>query len=203
MLSDGFLKSFAALQADIQHIKPMHNASIPTAKGGTIKYDYADLHDIWKDVKPLVAAHGFTITQRPVVVEGKEVLTTDLIHIETSDVMSTSIFIPGSNDMRQRGAHISYLRRYCICSMLMITISGEDREERLGDGESKRRSPTINNKLRIEKYRSEILACKGRAARKAWWNKNIADIDDAGQDVRDAVESYLSQAAANEQGDLV
>ena len=78
-------------------------------------------------INPLLKKHGLGFTQ---LINGTE-LVTIVFHVETGETIESKTAIPqgvqlkGMNDFQVLGSAISYLRRYCISSILGI-VSDKD-----------------------------------------------------------------------------
>ena len=90
-------------------------------------YTYADLPKIFEVINPLLKKHGLGFTQ---LINGTELITI-VFHVETGETIESKTAIPqgvqlkGMNDFQVLGSAISYLRRYCISSILGI-VSDKD-----------------------------------------------------------------------------
>ena len=92
-------------------------------------YQYTDLPAILKVINPLMKKNGIGFTQ---VINGTN-LDTSIFHIESGEVLTSSIAIPqgvtlkGMNDFQVLGSAITYLRRYALSSMLgLVTDKDTD-----------------------------------------------------------------------------
>ena len=102
---------------------------VPTIHKATqgFGYTYADLPKIFEVINPLLKKHGLGFTQ---LINGTE-LVTIVFHVETGETIESKTAIPqgvqlkGMNDFQVLGSAISYLRRYCISSILGI-VSDKD-----------------------------------------------------------------------------
>lgn len=85
-------------------------------------YTYADLPKIFEVINPLLKKHGLGFTQ---LINGTE-LVTIVFHVESGETIESKTAIPqgvqlkGQNDFQVLGSAISYLRRYCLSSILGI-----------------------------------------------------------------------------------
>ena len=90
-------------------------------------YTYADLPKIFEVINPLLKKHGLGFTQ---LINGTELITI-VFHVESGEIIESKTSIPqgvqlkGMNDFQVLGSAISYLRRYCISSILGI-VSDKD-----------------------------------------------------------------------------
>jgi len=106
-------KSLAAFQ---QEVPVIHKET----KG--YGYSYADLPTIFDKINPLLAKHNLGFTQ-PIM---GNCVKTIVFHTETGETIESVIEIPqgvmlkGMNEFQVMGSAISYLRRYCLSSVLGI-----------------------------------------------------------------------------------
>jgi len=90
-------------------------------------YTYADLPKIFEVINPLLKKHGLGFTQ---LINGTELITI-VFHVESGETIESKTAIPqgvqlkGMNDFQVLGSAISYLRRYCLSSILGI-VSDKD-----------------------------------------------------------------------------
>ena len=102
---------------------------VPTIHKATqgFGYTYADLPKIFEVINPLLKKHGLGFTQ---LINGTELITI-VFHVESGETIESKTAIPqgvqlkGMNDFQVLGSAISYLRRYCISSILGI-VSDKD-----------------------------------------------------------------------------
>jgi hypothetical protein len=106
-------KSLAAFQ---QEVPVIHKET----KG--YGYSYADLPTIFDKINPLLQKHNLGFTQ-PIM---GNCVKTIVFHTETGETIDSVIEIPqgvmlkGMNEFQVMGSAISYLRRYCLSSVLGI-----------------------------------------------------------------------------------
>ena len=103
-------------------------------------YTYADLHQIFEVIKPLLKKHGLGFTQ---YLDGDS-LNTTLFHIESEQVLNSSVDIPkvnlkGQNEFQALGSGITYLRRYSLSCMLGL-ITDKDAD---AHGEQVKKKPNL------------------------------------------------------------
>jgi len=102
---------------------------VPTIHKATqgFGYTYADLPKIFEVINPILKKHGLGFTQ---LINGTELITI-VFHVESGEQIESKTAIPqgvqlkGMNDFQVLGSAISYLRRYCISSILGI-VSDKD-----------------------------------------------------------------------------
>lgn len=108
-------------------------------------YTYADLPKIFEVINPLLKKHGLGFTQ---LINGTELITI-VFHVETGETIESKTAIPqgvqlkGQNDFQVLGSAISYLRRYCISSILGI-VSDKDTDAGGEQIKVEAKKPAIN-----------------------------------------------------------
>lgn len=128
------ISALIAARKEMGPIIKDRSASIPTSKGGVIKYSYADLSDVIDVIYPVLLKHGLVLTQHPgvgytdspsIVVYGR------LFHEsgEEIDLGNTPIFMPQNADARAVGSAISYARRYQLLAALGLAAEDDDGAE--------------------------------------------------------------------------
>jgi len=111
-------------------------------------YTYADLHQIFDVIKPLLKKHGLGFTQ---LLQG-EYLKTILFHVESGELIESNVEIPrvslkGQNDFQSMGSGISYLRRYSISTILgLITDKDADAHGEQVKKKPERKRLIVNSK---------------------------------------------------------
>jgi hypothetical protein len=99
-------------------------------KGATnpfFKSKYADLNAIREAVIPVLNAHGISVLQPIVHVDGKNFVKTILLH-ESGELMDslTEIIYNKQNDAQAQGSGISYARRYALQSFVCVGADDDD-----------------------------------------------------------------------------
>ena len=113
-------KALSLAQGSIKTPDKNKTAKIPTKDGRQYQYNYADLSQIVECARKALSenglAHIFTINST----EGSDaVLILTLVH-SSGQWISSEMYIPEANDMKQMGAHLTYLRRYMLASMIDV-----------------------------------------------------------------------------------
>lgn len=83
---------------------------------------YADLNAILDTVEPVLFSFGLIIMQ-PI---NDNKVTTQLIDIDSGDMVESSIELPAITNPQQMGSAISYFRRYTLSSLLSISTTEDD-----------------------------------------------------------------------------
>ncbi len=87
-----------------------------TVDTGKFSYTYASLHDILKEVRPVLKKHGFAISQSPT----PEGIETHITHKDGFTKVFGPLPMPQSNDPKIVGGLITYGRRYALAAALGI-----------------------------------------------------------------------------------
>ncbi len=94
-------------------------------------YDYADLSAVFETVRPSLLKHGLSIAQPVGGSDNRIELTTILMH-KSGQYISSAVSIPVDltnkkmNALQAAGSTITYMRRYCICSILGLATTDDD-----------------------------------------------------------------------------
>lgn len=118
-----FAEALSRLQGEIPQIHFDSQVKVQTRTGGTYTFEYATLSNIVQEIKPLLSKHGFAVSQPIAILDGKQVLTTKLMHGLGS--IESTILLQCTGNNQERGAEISYMRRYALSAILNI-VSDED-----------------------------------------------------------------------------
>lgn len=104
----------------------MSNAS----KGSSnpfFKSKYADLNSIREAVLPPLHAHGISVIQPTITIDGKNYVNTILLHESGETIESlTEILFTKQNDAQAQGSGITYARRYGLQSLVCIGAADDD-----------------------------------------------------------------------------
>lgn len=97
-----------------------------TAKTASFSYSYASLDTFLDKCRPILAKHGIAIVQPFEILDGANVLRTELRH--TSGEMICSVFllqrVPDTD--QQLGSMLTYLRRYTLAALLGVAAEEDD-----------------------------------------------------------------------------
>lgn len=124
---------------------------------------FADLEDIHKAIDPVLAKHGFLITQTLGSADGFSFLTTKLHHLDGASVES-KVMIPIDQNIQNVGSAITYMRRYSISALLTL-ITEEDVDggtqgeggHDMGGTKEKKNPPTPHAKKSVENNDNTVL----------------------------------------------
>ena len=87
---------------------------------------YADLAEIIKTCRAPLSMHGLSVIQRVILRGETHVLLTRLCHASGEWIESAMHLNPAKKDIQSMGSEITYVRRYCLCSIVGITSSQDD-----------------------------------------------------------------------------
>jgi hypothetical protein len=87
---------------------------------------YFDINKIIETLKPILKDLKLAIYQPIIFIEGKNILKTVIADIETSEVIESQISLPDNLEPQKMGSAITYLRRYCLQSMLFLQAEDDD-----------------------------------------------------------------------------
>jgi len=86
------------------------------------KSKYLDLNDLLAALEPLLSQNGLLLLQP--IEEGSVV--TQIIDLDTSEKVVSSMAIPSNNDPQKLGSTITYFRRYTLQSLLGLQAEDDD-----------------------------------------------------------------------------
>lgn len=114
-------------------------AAVKGAKNPFFKSSYADLPTVMEVVKGPLNDAGIVILQPATTINGKNYITTTLIHAETGEFASSDmeIICKSSNNPQDFGAATTYTRRFSLQSMLFTPAEDDDGETAMGRGKAK------------------------------------------------------------------
>lgn len=97
-----------------------------TADAGSYKYKYADLGDIVKDTRPVLAQHG-VVALTPLGAHGNELAVTVILLHSSGESMEFGPFpFPHGRDAQATGSMVTYHRRYALLAALGMATGDDD-----------------------------------------------------------------------------
>jgi len=90
------------------------------------KSDYFDINKLVEVLKPILNKHKLVIIQPVEVIEGKNILKTILLDTESGEQIESSALLPIDIEPQKFGSACTYLRRYCLQSMLFLQAEDDD-----------------------------------------------------------------------------
>lgn len=177
--ASGLYAALLKAQAAFPAIEKTRTATIITKTGGSYGYNYADLEDILKAVRPVLNEHGIVLTQRPGVVwsdqgEANVVIETALHHAESGESIISEWPLAMQTHPQDTGKLVTYFRRYALCSLLGISAEEAESEE------SQESQPVANRpvKGKSRKPTNQVPTNTGkpRTALKSWLHEFVRDL---------------------------
>lgn len=89
------------------------------------KSKYFDVNTVIDTIKPILNEVGLVVTQPFQILEGKNVLRTE-VYDENKLILSSVILLPDLADVQKFGAAITYFRRYALVSLLLLQGEEDD-----------------------------------------------------------------------------
>lgn len=120
-------EALLALQADLPTVSKRQTAKVETAKG-SYSYRYAGLNAVMSAVLPRLNRLDLVFIARPVLIDGRPVLSCELLHVPSGERLVAEYPLGGApNGPAQAvGSAISYGRRYCLSSMIGLVCDEDD-----------------------------------------------------------------------------
>lgn len=145
--ADQARRAYYAAFAQMQPELPIINK-----KGKSHQAKYALWEDIVSDITPVTAKHGFALSFRTLVKDGKITVTGILSHRD-GHTEDTSLELPADttgskNAIQAIGSTTSYGKRYTACALLNVVARGED-----NDGQSAADTTPVSGKQAEELMR--------------------------------------------------
>lgn len=116
--------ALTAALAAVQGQLPVITAN-QESQAGTRPYKYADLAAIHAAILPVLSAHGLAWITRPTTIGELFVLDYELRHV-SGERLAGRYPLPTSGGSQALGSAITYARRYTLCAVLGIAITGDD-----------------------------------------------------------------------------
>ena len=111
---------------------------------------FADLSRFLSTVNPALAANGLAVVHTTKVLEGKNILITNLLHTSGESITS-EMLLPnntggGGNPMHKEGGAITYCRRYSLLAILGLNAGIPDNDGDFADPIIDKVTPINKNK---------------------------------------------------------
>ncbi len=121
---DSIAAALAAFQEEVPSIPKGRTAKIQSTKG-SYSYKYADLEDIIKAIRPILAKHDLAITQNALSDNGNVGVSTT-IHHGAETIESGALLLPAGGTPQSAGSALTYARRYSLSAALSIATNEDD-----------------------------------------------------------------------------
>ena len=111
---------------------------------------FADLSTVLSTVNPALASNGLAVVHTTKVVEGKNVLITNLLHTSGESITS-EMLLPnntggGGNPMHKEGGAMTYCRRYSLLAILGLNAGIPDNDGDFANPTADKVTPINKNK---------------------------------------------------------
>ena len=111
---------------------------------------FADLSTVLSTVNPALAANGLAVVHTTKVVEGKNILITNLLHTSGESITSEMLLPVNTggrgNPMHQEGGAITYCRRYSLLAILGLNAGIPDNDGDFANPTADKVTPINKNK---------------------------------------------------------
>ena len=111
---------------------------------------FADLSTVLSTVNPALASNGLAVVHTTKVVEGKNVLITNLLHTSGESITSEMLLPVNTggrgNPMHQEGGAITYCRRYSLLAILGLNAGIPDNDGDFANPTAEKVTPINKNK---------------------------------------------------------
>ena len=115
---------FARVLAEVDVIRKDQEAK---AEGKFAGYKYANINQVLHMLKPILATHGLALAQPITLIDGHLMVTTELIDVETGEVLSyPGPAFPPKGDPQSAGGAFTYFRRYALVSLFALEAEDDD-----------------------------------------------------------------------------
>ena len=96
------------------------------------QYDkFADLSTVLSVVNPALAANGLIVTNTTKIIEDKNILSVQLLHISGETLPPSEILLPkgiAKNELYSTGQALTYFKRYLLLGLLNLTAGIPDHD---------------------------------------------------------------------------
>ena len=114
------------------------------------QYDkFADLSTVLSVVNPALAANGLIVTNTTKIVEDKNILSVQLMHISGESLPPSEILLPkgiAKNELYSTGQALTYFKRYLLLGLLNLTAGIPDHDGQVYNPDEQETKVTPINK---------------------------------------------------------
>lgn len=176
-----------ALVAALSELTVVHagrTAKVEMKQGGSFSYDYADIADVVKMTRPILAKHGL-VALTPIHDHPQGLACRVLIVWAGGETLDLGSFpFPAGRDAQTTGSAVTYHRRYSLVAALGMA-AGDDDDGAAATKASREPAPVVWNRGMVKAALAEIFSkadpdaeqvvVKARAA-EAWRNGGGDDL---------------------------
>lgn len=143
--------ALASAQAEYSPLAKNRTVKIRTRTNGEYEFRYADLEAVFSSTRPALTKHGISFIQTIQPANGRSSLITMLAHKDGGVLTSEIEFsMPQSGDIKDFGAHLTYLRRYAATALLGVAADDDLDQNGEGAGDQKPASQQPQNEPELE-----------------------------------------------------
>ena len=117
------------------------------------QYDkFADLSTVLSVVNPALAANGLIVTNTTKIVEDKNILSVQLMHISGETLPPSEILLPkgiAKNELYSTGQALTYFKRYLLLGLLNLTAGIPDHDGQVYNPDEQESKVTHINKNKV------------------------------------------------------
>lgn len=139
-------------------------------QAGSHKYKYAPLDTIWPRIREILTKHGLVWSCTPTMLGERNVMEYALMHAPSGDGI-TGYYPIQDGRPQEIGSALTYARRYALCAVLGLVVSGDD------DDAQAAQNPAPTRRTEPD------TATKEAAIRSLWESGTIDDLRAAWVDV--------------------
>ena len=158
---DSFAQAWVAALAELTVVEANR-----TAEAGSFAYKYADLGDVVKRTRPVLARHGLVVDQELLAVGDGLGVRTMVTHTSGEERGFGPLTFPHGRDAQATGSAITYHRRYALIAALGMAAGDDD------DGAAAAppapRPRTVAPKSLAKARLLELVDADKSAAKEAW-----------------------------------
>ena len=153
---------------------------------------YFDINKILEVIKPVLNKHGLVLLQPLTHIDGHSAIKTMLVDAETGETIESITPITENPDPQKMGSGVTYFRRYCIQSFLLLQAEDDDANKASGKDKPKVERATI--KFKPE---TDVMKAKDRI------RLGFQILKTADDEEQDLIIKHLGVNTINECDDLV
>lgn len=118
--------ALVAALSELTIVEKGRTAKIPTKDGKSYSYEYADIGDVVKLTRPVLAAHGL-VALTPIHDHGSGLACTVTILHKSGERLDFGPFpFDGARDAQATGSAVTYFRRYALVAALGMAAGDDD-----------------------------------------------------------------------------
>ena len=168
-----------------------------TADAGSYSYSYADLGDIVRLTRPVLASHGI-VALTPLGAHGDRLaVSVHLIHTSGESLILGPYPFPAGRDAQATGSMVTYSRRYALLAALGMA-TGDDDDGHAATQAARQPEPTVESSVADEwvARMNEVADGRTRTALKNRFGKAFGQPHHVHPDKASEVDAFLDEHLA-------